>query len=165
MEKVTYAEPSERNGRKYDDEAFVGSLRGRVEGGRSLTVNQRRALDRLVMKYASQIPGIEGMRAELELPDPANSEDKESGPLLEALKQVKEWNPPVKRGKREFNDESFYQSLSEQLEQKAALSERQRGALKRLVRRYREQIPNYEAIAQEFDIKEPAKKGAKKSDD
>ena len=49
--------------------------------------------------------------------------------------------------------------------QKAALSERQRGALKRLVRRYREQIPNYDAIAQEFDIKEPAKKGAKKSDD
>lgn len=158
MEGLKFAEPVERNGRKYDDEAFVGSLRGRVEGGRSLTENQRKALDRLVMKYGSQIEGFEALRAELELPDPANSEDKESGPLLAALKNVAEWNAPVKRGKREFNDESFFQSLSEQLEQKAALSERQRSALKRLVRRYREQIPGYEALAEEFEIKEPAKK-------
>ena len=83
--------------------------------------------------------------------------------MLDLLSNVKEWNPPVKRGKREFNDKDFYESLTEQLKQKGALSDRQQGALKRLVRRYREQIPGYEAAEEKYDLK-PKRKGGKKKD-
>ena len=57
------------------------------------------------------------------------------------------------RGKREFNDESFYTSLCDHFGRKGFLSERQRAALKRMIGRYAEQIDGFNELAEKFDIK------------
>ena len=163
LSAVKTDEPVERNGRTYDDAAFIQSLKRRADSGRALTDAQRKALNRLVVKYSKQIPDFEAIRDELELQQ-EETEDNESGPLLEAMGHVKEWNEPVKRGKREFNDQTFFQSLSEQFEAKGALSVRQRAALKRQLKRYQSQIPGYEALAEKYEIKAGRSKKSSASD-
>lgn len=88
--------------------------------------------------------------------DPDRPENEAaSQALLAALAQVTAWHEPVKRGKRTYDDRDFVKSLSTQVASKHFLTERQFDALKRMVRAYREQIPDYEALAAEYGIKEP----------
>ena len=135
---------------------FVNSLAERVKGGRRLTPAQVGALNNILVANGSSIENFESMRESLELGD-AEEEDRESGPLLEALKPVTEWKPPVQRGKRTFDDKAFYESLSKHFEQRGSLSPRQRAALKRMVRRYRDQIPDYRQLAETWGIGETKK--------
>ena len=142
-------------------QGFVDSLQEQVKAGRRLTTNQLRALDRIVMQHANQIDGFESVRESMDLgSQPIPEVDQESGPLLELMGAVKEWAAPVKRGRREFNDESFYQSLKQQFDQRGALSEKQRAALKKMVVRYREQIPGFADAQEKYDLKIPARKSA-----
>jgi len=142
-------------------QGFVDSLQEQVKAGRRLTTNQLRALDRIVMQHANQIEGFEDARKSMGLDaQPIPEADHESGPLLELMGAVQEWAAPVKRGRREFNDESFYQSLKKQFDQRGALSEKQRAALKKMVVRYREQIPGFEDAQEKFDLKIPVRKNA-----
>ena len=76
--------------------------------------------------------------------------------LLAALAAVKEWNEPVTRGKRTYDDRAFADSLARQLDDRHFLTERQFEALKRLVRGYQAQIPDYVALAAKHGIKPPA---------
>jgi len=140
-------------------QAFVSSLQEQVEAGRRLSVAQLKALDRIVLQHASQIEGFEGAREAMELESqPVPEADHESGPMLELMESVQEWSAPVKRGRREFNDQSFYESLKKQFSQRGALSEKQRAALKKMVVRYRVQIPGFAAAQEKFDLKIPARK-------
>ena len=125
---------------------FVASLRQRVEGGRRLSDAQLGALDRVVVGHAAVIPGFEERREALALPDVKAMATPEVGPLLDALTHVSEWKPPVKRGKRTFDDAAFYASLCDHFAKKTFLSIRQIGALRRLVRRYGEQIPDVDKL-------------------
>ena len=59
------------------------------------------------------------------------------------MENISTWAEPVKRGKMEFNDKSFFDSLSTQFKNNGSLSDRQIGALKKMVARYADQIPNY----------------------
>jgi len=140
---------------------FIDSLREQVESGRRLSPNQDGALNRTIMRNTKQIENFDAVREELGLEEVDIPEDTESGPLLEAVANVAEWKPAVKRGKREFDDKSFYDSLNLQFGQRGHLSDRQRAALKRLARRYREQIPGFEALAKTYDIAEPKPKKPK----
>jgi DNA topoisomerase-1 len=134
-------------------ERFVKSLSERVQSGRSLTESQSAALDRVILSHARLIENFEAVRTELDLQAPENPEDdQESGPLIQALSPVQTWKEPVMRGKKSFDDKAFYESLSSQFARKGFLSVRQRAALKRLVRRYREQVPNYEAISETLGL-------------
>ncbi len=143
-------------------QGFVDSLQEQVKAGRRLTTNQLKALDRIVMQHANQIEGFEKARESMDLASQVvPEEDHESGPLLELMGAVQEWAAPVKRGRREFNDKSFYQSLKKQFDQRGSLSDRQRAALKKMVVRYRDQIPGFEAAQEKYDLKIPARKGAK----
>lgn len=76
--------------------------------------------------------------------------------LLGAFSGVRAWAEPVKRGKRTYDDRAFVDSLARQLDDRHFLTERQFEALKRLVRAYREQIPDYPALAERHGIKAPA---------
>jgi DNA topoisomerase-1 len=140
---------------------FADSLAAQVRSGRALSERQAAALDRMVVANGKQIPDFETVRTELGLTEAEVPEDHESGPLLEGMKSVVEWKAPVKRGKREFNDQTFYESLSSQFGQRGHLSERQRGALKRLVKRYHEQVTGYEELAARFELDKGGRKGAK----
>lgn len=79
--------------------------------------------------------------------------------LLGVFANIKEWAEPVKRGKRTYDDRAFIDSLSRQLDDRHFLTERQFDALKRVVRGYREQIPDYPALAERHGIKAPAPRG------
>ncbi len=157
LKKVQFKEPRTVGKKVYDDRVFANSLRTQFESGRSLSPNQIHYLDRMVMKYSDQIPDFESMKEELGLHETAAAEDKESGPLLELLKEVKTWKPPTKRGRREWDDQKFYESLSRQYGQRKSLSPKQAASLKKMLRRYAEQIPNYEQVAAQYGIPASAK--------
>ena len=152
LKTVQFKEARKIGKKVYDDKVFSESLRKQVEGGRGLSVNQIRYLDRMVMKYGDQIPNFESLSVELGLGAEEAADDQESGPLLEVLKNIKEWKPAVMRGKREWDDQKFYDSLSRQFEQKKQLSDRQRISLKKLASRYSAQIPEYEQVREKFNL-------------
>jgi hypothetical protein len=89
---------------------------------------------------------------------PDTAEAGQTGELLDLLKNVQTWNPPVLRGKREFNDQSFYDSLAGQFATKGALSDKQVAALKKIVARYAAQIPDFDAIREQYGLPEPKAK-------
>jgi len=148
LENVAFEPPRKVGKKTYDNAEFTRSLREQVERGRRLSENQVRSLDNLVIRYAAQIDHFDkraleaGLSIEIE-------EDHESGPLIELLKQVKNFREPTVRGKKTFDDASFADSLRKQYEARKSLTLKQRSALKKLITKYHEQIPGYE------EIKEP----------
>ena len=148
----------EESGRK-----FVDSLGARVESGRCLSPAQLGALNNVVVSHGTQIEGFEQMKAELEVEGSQVDDDEESGPLIDALSHVTEWREPVTRGKRVFDDSKFYGSLCEHFARKGFLSVKQRAALKKMVAKYKEDVPNFAELADKFDIK--SKKPAKATKD
>lgn len=153
LEKVDFHEPRKVGRRVFDDRAFVESLRKQVLSGRRLTEKQIHHLDRIVARYASQIPGLANMAEELKIEHPAQAQDQESGPLLALLENVKQWKPAVQRGKRTWDDRTFYESLAQQYRRQNRLSPKQIAALKKLVARYADQIPNYTSIAEQYGLR------------
>ena len=141
---------------------FVSSLRSRAEGGRALTEAQLKALNSVIFTHAEKIEGFETLKDQLDLDSGPVKEDKEAERLLEVLSGVKEWQEPVKRGKRVFDDKKFYGSLSGQFKSKGYLSDRQKAAMKRMVSRYKDQFDNYERLVDELGLKKKA--AAKKKD-
>ncbi|MBP7830040.1 MAG: type I DNA topoisomerase [Kiritimatiellae bacterium] len=152
LEKVEF-KPARQVGKKtYDDRVFADSLRRQVQGGRALSENQVHYLDRLVMKYSSQMENFETLAAELGLHREGPHGMEDVGPLLDALKAVKEWKPPVKRGRRTWDDHAFFQSLSAQHAEHRHLSPRQVLSLKKLATRYRAQIQDFETLSERYGL-------------
>ena len=138
---------------------FVESLHAQVKGGRRLSDAQVRALDNMVVSHSALIENFDALKPELGLENVDVAEDKESGPLLEAMASVTEWSEPVKRGKRVYDDKAFLESLAGQFSRKKFLSVRQRAALKRMIVRYRAQIPEFDRLSEEFDLRKPQRRG------
>ena len=87
----------------------------------------------------------------MKLSDFASSQAKDSdsdnpaiAEMLKMLKAVKNFRPATRFGKKVYDDKSFSESLMDQYSRRGKLSDRQVGALKRMVRAYRTQIPDYE---------------------
>jgi ActR/RegA family two-component response regulator len=70
--------------------------------------------------------------------------------MIAAMSNVKQWKEPVKRGVRVFDDKAFARSLSEHYSRKGYLSVKQKAAMRKMMERYREQIPDYENIARQM---------------
>ena len=88
--------------------------------------------------------------------------DETIAPILEIMENISTWAEPVKRGKMEFNDKSFFDSLSTQFKNNGSLSDRQVGALKKMVARYADQIPDYHDKKDSLGLPEPRKPKEKK---
>jgi hypothetical protein len=131
---------------------FVESLRSRVVGGRALTEPQVKALNNIVLAHSAQIEDFENIKDDLDLSSSAIAEDNESAPLIDALACVTKWNEPVTRGKRVFDDRAFYASLLSHFSRKGFLTPKQRAALKRMARKYRGQIRNYEQLEKQLGV-------------
>ncbi len=145
---------AERGGRKYDDRAFLQSLAERIDGGRALTENQLRALNRIFVKYRDRIPEFERLREDLEVPHEAVADQADPDAcrkLLDQLARVETWDAPAgKRGKRgKRDDRAFYESLREQFERKGSLSLRQHAALDKMTERYAKKAAARDAEAAE----------------
>lgn len=132
---------------------FTASLRAQAESGRRLSPAQVNALNNVVLNYSEQIKDFDLIKSELSLVNPDAASDVESGPLLKAMADIVEWNPPVMRGKREFNDKSFFDSLNGQFEKRGYLSEKQRAALKKMISKYESQIAGFDELASKFSLK------------
>jgi DNA topoisomerase-1 len=130
---------------------FVESLSARIQGGRRLTPAQLDALHNVMYAHSKLIPDFDTVKVDLELKEP-EVDDGCSSAMLEAMTMVKEWKEPVQRGKRTFDDKAFYESLSQQYGARKYLSPRQLAALKRMVRRYREQISTYDKLDETWDL-------------
>ena len=66
------------------------------------------------------------------------------------MRQIERWGAD-QRGKREYNDRAFFDSLDSQFKQ-GALSERQLAALKKMAARYADQIPAYASRQEELGL-------------
>ncbi len=142
-----------------EQQRFVDSLRQQAESGRKLSENQLAALNRIIGRNAAQIPEFERVKEELGLDgvDAVVEEDHESGPLLELMAAVTAWREPTKRGKMTFDDHAFFESLSRQYGLKKSLSPRQRAALKKMVFRYKEQMPGFAEAAERLGLQQQAR--------
>jgi len=157
FETVEFEEPRKAGRRTYDDGKFCASLRRQVQNGKRLSERQVAYLDTLLLKYSEQIDSFEEVKTKFKLGQ-APKRENGVGKLLGLMKSVNEWKPPVTRGKREFNDREFYESLSGQFEARGSLSPRQIAALKKMMGRYAAQIPEYEQFREEYTLPEPKAK-------
>jgi len=168
LEPVEF-DPARTFGKKvYDDREFCASLRSQVEGGKRLSPAQISYLDKILRKYAKQIPDFEkqvealGMTAEPETPAEGNLKE-----ILALFDAVKEWRPPTTRKGRVWDDHEFLNSLKTQYEQRKQLSFKQVSALKRLAATYIAQIPDYAEAQRKYSLPEPRapKKSARKKEE
>jgi len=140
-------------------EAFVASLRQQSESGRKLSEKQLAAIDRIITQNAAQLENFEEIKQSLQLTatEADSAPDTESPLLMEMLGQVTQWQEPVARGKMTFDDKVFFTSLAEQYNRKKSLSPRQRYAMKRMVFRYKSQIPEFDRYADQLGLNKKGK--------
>ena len=169
MEGITYNQPRKRGGKTYDDEKFVKSLRAHCDSGRALSVPQTMALLRIAANYSAAIPGYAEISQALadkfgiEKPAPKSATPKEASsdsapeanvvsaedaakaaPLMEMVGEIKEWAPPVSKGRFRFDDRKFAESVMTQYRQKGQVSPKQFAALQKMVSKYKSQIANFD---------------------
>ncbi len=140
-------------------ETFVASLRQQSESGRKLSEKQLAAIDRIITQNAAQLENFEEIKQSLQLTttEADSAPDTESPLLMEMLGQVSQWQEPVARGKMTFDDKVFFTSLSDQYNRKKSLSPRQRYAMKRMVFRYKSQIPEFDRYADQLGLNKKGK--------
>ena len=150
LQSVKTADPEterRRGGRKFDDKKFIASINNQLEDGRILSEKQINAVKKLTVKYKEQIPDFEKLSEKLKLTENAPGTETKGSPassanaeeiqkLIDQLGGITEWEKPVKKGFRIFDDKSFYSSLSKQFAAKKSLSEKQVSALRRIVGKY-----------------------------
>lgn len=151
LQGIPFEGPREVRKKIYDDGKFYNSLHDQVRSGKRLSDNQVRVLDRLLQKYCAHIPGFEEIARELNLEQPLPG-DPTAGPLLDLMRAIQVWKPATVRGKRSWDDQVFFKSLDEQFGRKKSLSPKQVGALKKMLRRYADQVANYDEKAQELNL-------------
>jgi len=137
--------------------AFLKSLREQVEHGRGLSPKQFSILARAVGDNAGTLPDVEAVRAKLAEFVPGGFSEAVTDPsipaILEMMSQVKEWRTAAKKGRKVYDDKAFVSSLKDQFARRHSLSPRQIIALKRVVVTYRDQLPDFEARAEELGLK------------
>ena len=155
LEQVKFDPPRKFGKKVYDDGDFCASLRKQVEAGRRLSPAQVAYLDRIMHKYAGQIPGFEQKAAELGVQTETKAADGQIPEILALFETVKEWRPATTSKGRTWDDREFLASLKSQYEQRRQLSFKQVSALKRMAVAYAGQIPDYAGAKQRLGLPEP----------
>lgn len=132
--------------------AFMKSLHDQYAGGKTLSMKQFQILARTTGENAAGLPDGEAIREKLKAFVPEGFAKVEEDPaitkILELLKNVKEWRPTRKLGKRVYDDKAFVESLAGQYARSPSLSVRQVAALRKLAKGYASQVPGLdEALA------------------
>ena len=167
IDEVNWNPPQKIRNRTYDDRKYVSSLREQIEEGKKpVSGRQWEALLKLVCRYRDQISGLDSLFADhadasSQLQDAMDELKKQLAEkpaettldLLSAmLEGVSEWEEPVTRGKRVYDDKNFIESLKEQTDSGRKLSSAQLNALKRIVVKYRKQLDNYDELKEKVDL-------------
>ena len=153
LEAVEFDPPRKFGKKVYDDREFCASLRAQVGNGKRLSRAQISYLDKILRKYAQQIPEFEKHAEAWDLvADPPVPSEGQLGDILALFDSVQEWRPAVTRKGRTWDDREFLGSLKDQFAQRNQLSFKQVSALKRLVGVYAKQIPDYAAAVEKFGL-------------
>lgn len=147
---------------------FLKSLREQWDKGRGLSMKQFVILARAVGENASALEDCQAVREKLASYVPEGFTGDDTDPavpgLLALMETVTEWRAPTKKGKKVYDDKTFVASLADQYQRRHSLSSRQVMALRRVAVSYKDNIPEYDAKAQELglnDIPSSRDKGAK----
>ena len=153
LENIKFDEAKKVGKREYDDGKFIASLKNQADTKKRLSDAQKKALLRTIQKYSSQVPSFDSIaeRFALDKPEDIAEANKDTAKLIALFDQVKEWAEPTKRGKRVYDDKEFVESIASQFKSKGQLSDRQVAAAKRTLKKYAEQIANYEEVIAELD--------------
>ncbi len=79
-------------------------------------------------------------------------EKEKAEKIMSIFDSVQNWKAPEKAGRRTYDDRKFVESVKSQFEKNGAISERQWNALIKLSTKYKEQIPNFDAIISELGV-------------
>ena len=107
-----------------------------------LSDKQIDVLKKLAIKYRDSISDFNMVAGELKIEEQPENNSANPGnqaevdQLLAKLANVKEWAEPVKQGRRVYDDQAFYHSLSDQYNNGKTLSDKQIAALKKLADKY-----------------------------
>ncbi len=132
--------------------AFMKSLHDQYAGGKALSMRQFQILARTAGENAAGLPDGEAIREKLKAFVPEGFAKVEEDPaitkILALLKDVKEWRPARKLGKRVYDDKEFVDSIAKQYARRPSLSARQAAALRKVAKSYAAQVPGLdEALA------------------
>ncbi|MDT8391367.1 MAG: type I DNA topoisomerase [Lentisphaeria bacterium] len=167
LRHVDWAEPEKRGNRVYDDKKFFTSLKSRIDDDKPLTDRQEQALVKLFLKYRGQAENFAEVAAKHTLDAEAEPVDEaaaaETAELLAVFDRIQEWNPPRKVGRRTYDDQDFAKSVINQFARKKTLSDRQVGAVKKLLSRYHGQLPDYAELQAKFNLPAGGQSGPEKS--
>ena len=127
----------------FDEGKFFLSLKKQALSGKMLSEKQLAVLRRMAVKYREQLTDAENVFRALGIAGAPESSSASTGgdvpPVAELLAQlgnVKDWEPPAKKGRFTFDDRKFYQSLAKQHAEGRELSVKQWSALKKLAAKY-----------------------------
>ncbi len=137
-------------GAGFSEKEFVNSLKSRAEDSKALTPKQQKVLARIAISYKNEIKNFSEVASFLSISEEEinsagnkkessaveSGENTEVSELLSKFSNFEEWNEPVKKGRRVYDDRAFYESLKNQFTKKKNLSYKQIAALKRLVSKY-----------------------------
>jgi DNA topoisomerase-1 len=147
---------------------FLKSLREQVEHGRGLSPKQLSILARAVGENAGSLPDCEEVRSRLSEYVPGGFTTMPSDPavpeLLDMMNKVKTWREPIKKGRKQYDDKAFIESLTAQFARRHSLSPRQTMALKRVAVAYRAQIPDFDARAEALGLADLPSSDEKKAE-
>ena len=126
---------------------FLKSLREQYDSGKPLSMKQFSILAKSVGDNSGALDDADVVREKLSgfvAGGFAQAEDDpQTAGLLELAKEITEWRPKAKRGKKVYDDEAFVKSLSDQFARRHSLSVRQVAALRRVLAVYRDKIADY----------------------
>ncbi len=162
--------PVQRGMRSIDDGKFLRSVSNQLEKGKELSERQMTALLRLAANYCGRVPGLEAVIGEYGLGEAVSEyrrqlEEEASRPpveippaLLELFGRMSslEWEAPVKRGTRVYDDGKFVRSLQRQVEGGKPLSDSQMSALLKIAGKYAAKIEGYAELMARLAPGDPA---------
>jgi DNA topoisomerase-1 len=155
--------PKKVGRRTYNDLRFFKSVKDKYAENQMLTAKQWDVLLRLGAKYAEQVPGFAAAAEKYGFSDewkaasakqneleekhapPSEQESGKYKSILAAFKDIN-WEEPVKRGNRVYDDGKLVASFANQVDQGRALSEKQLAVLGRFAAKYKDQINDLPAL-------------------
>ncbi len=175
-----FAEPQKVGRRTYDDNKFLTSIEEKFTKDGKISEKQWETLLRLAITYYSQIGNnVEDFLSnnsqvkvkydeaveKLKLQQEKLAASTASDDLQKAYTQIfadfanVQWKEAEVRRGRTYDDKKFFTSLQNQAEAGRVLSERQLGALAAIALKYKDDIPNFDAVAEFLNMSDEEASG------
>ncbi len=131
----------------FDEASFIKSLSDQVDSGRNLSTKQLYVFKKIGIANKDAMSDFHLFSELLEISESEinsinsksnidNEKKEEIEKYIKILENTNSWDEPIQKGKRKYDDKSFYSSLKKQFETKKNLSPKQYYALKKLVSKY-----------------------------